>query len=262
MKKFLLLALGSVALLGLPAAAMAQDAQPQMLFVYQETVKPSMVQEYEASAKEFVKQLTAVQADFAYQTVSTSEFDYFYVVPVDGFAGMGTMFQNFEGMMQKLGQDAIMKMQESTAKSVVHGANYAIMLRNDLSVNVEATEISTAQPFRKYYWWHVIPGMEAQFEGVVKEYAALYKSRQAGPGFRVYQIVMGPELPLYLAVAAAEDEAAWAARSKMMDEKLGYDLQQIYMKALKYTQKLRIQEGTVRPDLAYPQPMGETGGSN
>ncbi len=263
MKKMPFLVLASVALLGLPGAATAQGGQ--MMFVYQETVKPSMLPEYEAATKDFLKQMKGAQVDpsmFAFQTIATSEFQYLYVMPVDGFAGLGTMFEKFEGMMQQLGQDAVMKMQQSTAKTVTHGSNFAIMLRGDLSVNLEATEISASQPFRKYYWFHVIPGMEDQFEGVVKDYAKLYTSKQAGPGFRMYQVVMGPDLPLYLAVSSAEDEAAWAARDKMINQKLGYEMEQLWMRALKATQRLRVEEGMVRVDLSYPQPMGETGGSN
>ncbi len=263
MKKLSFLSLGALALLGMSGSAVAQDSQ--MMFVYQETVKPSMVQEYEAGTKEFIKAMAGSQLDpaaFQFQTIMTSEFDYFYVMQVDGFAGIDKMYANYQMMMESMGPEHAKKMQNLSSQAVTHGASFAIMLRPDLSYDVASTEISGDMPFRKYWWWHVIPGKEMELEAVAKEYAAMYTKHNVQNGFRIYQVMMGGDLPLYLVVASAKDEAEFVTRNKMLEESMGYEAQQLQMKALKVARKIVIQEGWVRPDLSYPQPMGETGGSN
>lgn len=255
MKRITLLALGA-ALLAPSGAAVAQESsQPSMFFVIQEHVKPSMLQEYEALTKELIGELTAAGvADAQFVTISGPELGYTYVMQVEGFAGIDAAHQAWEAAIAAVGKEKFMEMHGRFGEMMDHSAASVIMLREDLSYLPETVAITGDVPFRKYYWYYTIPGKEMALEAVAKEYAALYESKGIETGWRIYQVVMGPDLPAYLVVLSAESEAAFIARSSEIEQLLGDDVQELYNKSMKTTRRLEVMEGWVRPDLSYPQP--------
>jgi hypothetical protein len=264
MKKLPLFALGTIPLLGLAAPAAAQDAPPQMYFVIQEHVKPSMTMEYEAASKDFIKMLSAAPIEAGsvqFQTIMSPEMGYTYAIPVQGFSGVDKAFGAWEGAMRAVGEEKWMAMDAKSKKAVDYYETSILAMRPDLSYNFEGTAISGDMPFRKYFWWHVIPGKELEAEAVAKEYAALYRAKEMEHGFRIYQAVMGPDLPMYLVVQSAKNEAEFTAREQGMEQMLGEEGMKLQQKSMAVTRKMVIQEGWVRPDLSFPQPKSETGGS-
>jgi hypothetical protein len=255
MKRLTLLALGAALLAPSGAAIAQEDSQPSMYFVLQEYVKASMLQEYEALMKEMIGELTAAGVtDAQFITISGPELGYAYVMQVEGFAGIDATHQAWEAAIAAVGPEKFMEMHGKFGEMMDHSAASVIMLREDLSYLPETVAITGDTPFRQYYWYYTIPGKELAMEAVAREYAALYESKGIESGWRIYQVMMGPDLPAYLVVLSAESEAAFIARSSEIEELLGDEVKELFNKSMKATRRLEVMEGWVRPDLSYPQP--------
>ena len=257
MKRLLLLTLVAAPLIGLSGPAAAQEsAPPVMYWVYQEFVKPSMLQEYEAAAKEMIDVMGSVSASGSveYIAISGSQFDYAYVMPIDGFAGIDKIWQEWSAMVEAIGQEKWAEIEASSSKAVDHAQSTVLMLREDLSYNLEMTALTTDRPFRAYTYWFGIPGKTSELEGVAKEYAELYEAKGLDHGWRIYQTVMGPDQPVYLVVETAADEADYHATAKKNREALGDEGMKLNQKALKYARRVEEQHGWIRPDLSFPPP--------
>jgi hypothetical protein len=132
---------------------------------------------------------------------------------------MADLFANWEAATSQIANWA--ELEARSAECVDHAAASLIVLRPDLSYMAESTPISGERPFRKYYWWYAIPGKEQELEEVAKAYVELYESKGIDMGFRLYQTVMGPELPTYLVVENAASEADYHAQSAEVQAALG-----------------------------------------
>ncbi|MEE9133538.1 MAG: hypothetical protein V3U13_08260 [Gemmatimonadota bacterium] len=262
MRRVLLLALVAIPVLGLSGPATAQEAEeygpPEMFWVYQEYVKPAMLQEYEAATKDLIDLLASSQeatSSIEFITISGSEFSYSYVIPVEGFGGIDEAWKSWQAAMEAAGRDKFSEIEARTAKAIDHAESSVLMLRADLSYMVEATALTADKPFRMYHYWYAIPGKESELEGVAKEFAALYKAKGIDHGWRIYQAVMGPDLPMYLVVETAADEADYHATVKKVEEMAGEEGMKLNQKALKFARNIVIQHGWIRPDLSFPQTL-------
>jgi hypothetical protein len=255
MRRIALLPLAGVLLLGLSGPAPAQEySQPPMYWVFQDFVPPAHMQEYEAVAKEMVDMFSSAGVtDVQWITVSGPETGYAWVIEIEGFEGIGKAWQNFEAAIETVGPEKFMELHARFGEAMDYATSSVIMLRPDLSYRLEDTALTTDRPFRMYNWYFAIPGKEEKLEGVAKDYIALYESKGIEHGWRVYQIVIGQELPAYLVVQTAMDEADYHARAKEIEEMAGEEGYQLSLKAMKYTRRIEINSGWIRPDLSFPQ---------
>ena len=91
-------------------------------------------------------------------------------------------------------------------------------------------------------------------ERVAKAYVELYESNGIEHAFRTYQVVMGPDLPAYLIVESADNEADyWAAMSEVQ-ELVGEEGKALSQEGMQYMRRLEINSGWVRADLSYLPP--------
>lgn len=262
-KLALTLSLATVTL-GVSGTATAQDqGPPQMYYIVQEFVKPPMMQQYEAAGKAFLKDLAATamaKETIRFTTVSGTEVGYIYVVPVNGWAGLGKAFQDWEAAGKAMGQEKWMQHMARSSVAVEHSATSVLMTRIDLSYLPETAALTPDRPYRHYTWWYVIPGKETDIEAVAKEYVALYQSKNIKTGWRVLQAVVGPDLPMYLVVSTAANEAAYFAEEQRIRDMTGGEWQRLNEKAMQFARRLEINDSWIRPDLSFP-PMEQQVGA-
>lgn len=261
MRRLVPAVLALIVWLGMPLGLAAQEyGPPQMYWVLAEHVKPSMLQEYEAATKEMIQLLASVPdaaSKVGFTTISGPEVGYAYVITVEGFSGMDKAWQNWEAMIDAAGRDKFMAIQAKASAATDYAESFVLMLREDLSYLLESTALTAERPYRMYHYWYAIPGKEQQVEAVVKEYVELYKAKGMTTGWRVYQAVMGPDLPMYLVVETAKDPADYYASQKKVMSALGKEGDELEKKGLKYGRRIEIREGWIRPDLSFP-PMTRT----
>jgi hypothetical protein len=261
MRRLSLLPLAAVLTFGLAGRAPAQEYdQPPMYWVLQEYVQPAQMQNYEAVTKEMIDLLSSAgDTDVQFITISGTETGYIYVIPVDGFEGIGKAWQSWEAAVEAVGQERFMELHARFGETMDYSTSSVLLLRPDLSYRLEDTELTAERPFRMYHWYFAVPGKEQELEGVAKDYIALYESKGIEHGWRIYQIVLGQELPAYVVVETAMDEAEYHAAAKQRQEMLGEEGYQLSMKAMQYTRRIEVNNGMIRPDLSFPQAMTTAG---
>jgi hypothetical protein len=222
--------LAGLAALLLPAVAAAQEEDgPQMFFVHQEVVKPSMVAEYEAAADDWVEMMRGSEAangKIAYYAYSGPQIGYVYVLPIDDFADFAEIGEAFDAVAEEIGEPW-----------------------------KEAGERSNTAAH--WDFWYALPDKTEDLEAVAKEFVELYVSKGLDTGWNVYQAITGGDLPLYVVSVLAKDEADFHANEARLNEIVGAEAEKLGMKALKAARRVEPFIGWFRPDLSYPQEGGE-----
>lgn len=259
MRKLAPLALAALAFAS--AAGAQEQAAPQMVFVVQDVVSPAHMAAYENGTKAFIRDLAATpgtRETLQWTAVSGPEFGYYYVVPIESWAGLGEGMAAWEAAGAAMGPKWMEHM-VTNQSHVEETATSVMMLRPDLSYNLERAALAPENAYRNYTWWYIQPGKTAEAEAVAREYIDLFRARGLADGWRVYQTVLGPEQPVYLVVVAAPDREAYRARDAEISETLGEAGMQLEAKAMTVARRVAMSEGWLRPDLSFPpapQQMG------
>ncbi len=251
-------ALAGAAVLAVAGPASSQEYEaPEMYWVYREYVKPGQMEAYEAAAKDMIKLLgsTEASAPVSYMAVAVSDFSYAYVIPIEGLGGLDKAWKDWGAAVQAAGPEKFAAIEARSAPTVRRSETSVIVLRPDLSRMVEETALTAERPFRAYHFFYAIPGKEKELESAVKEMIALHDSKGIEHGWRIYQTMMGADLPLYIGVETAADEAAYHATMKKVHAKLGEQGERLHARALKAARRIDRISGWIRPDLSFPPTM-------
>jgi hypothetical protein len=109
-------------------------------------------------------------------------------------------------------------------------------------------------PMRHYDWVYPIPGMERDFEGLLKEWIAAYRSHGLGTGWVVYQAVTGDELPAYVIATPAKDRADYEEDGKTVQKALGDEGDALWRKTMGMMRDSRQVDAWMRPELSVVPP--------
>lgn len=255
MAKHRMRAAAAIALLSVPGAAGAQEATT-MFWVYQEHVRPAMVAEYEDATRDLVglfESAGEAAASVSWTTISSMETGYFFAIPIESFGGIDETWQAWMGAVEAAGRENFDRIDERVNESLDRASSFVIALRPDLSYLPETVSLDSELPYRKYYWWYITPGLEEEFESAAKSFIDLYRSHGIETGWRIYQFVMGDDMPAYLVVDRAAGPYEYEARDRETMEKLGAEAQALGARAMKTARRMEITDGWVRPELSFPQ---------
>jgi hypothetical protein len=253
--------LAGLAALLLPAVAAAQEEDgPQMFFVHQEVVKPSMVAEYEAAADDWVEMMRGSEAangKIAYYAYSGPQIGYVYVLPIDDFADFAEIGEAFDAVAEEIGEPW-KEAGERSNTAADHFESGFYVHRPDLSYEPANPRLGEGEA-RMVHWdfWYALPDKTEDLEAVAKEFVELYVSKGLDTGWNVYQAITGGDLPLYVVSVLAKDEADFHANEARLNEIVGAEAEKLGMKALKAARRVEPFIGWFRPDLSYPQEGGE-----
>ncbi len=259
--------LAAAALLTVPLAFTsielgAQQAHPTYL-VYQDYVKASMIPQYEEMMRQLLGELAdgPVRDQIQFVTIDGPELGYAYVIPIEGSAGIDVFRQAFQTGVANIEADSWSAMQARMRAAVDYRKSIVIELRPNLSYLAETVEMDAELPFRKYHWYYVVRGEEAQFEKVAMDLVDLYSRFDIQRGFRIYEITLGDDLPSYVMVERAESEADYATRTATIQLAVGNDADALFGRILQFTRRIEVMEGVIRPELSFPPfELASTGG--
>jgi hypothetical protein len=252
MKKALILGVAAAGILALPSLATAQEqgTPPPMLFVYTDNVAPAHMAQYEAAVKEAVGKVMATAEGAKLDWIAASGMGswYLYAFPMQTMADMVTINQDWEAAVKAAGGPAIF------AKSdlLVEYADAAIVVfRPDMSyIPANPSEAERAGNFRHWTFWHPLPGKAQELEAVAREFVALYQANNMDSGWRMYQRIIGSELPAYIVASTGMSPADYHATSDAANAKLGAEAEALFQKAFAITRRVETRDGMMRPDMA------------
>jgi hypothetical protein len=249
----------SLALLLPSGAALAQGQTPQgqLWALHQETVKPSMVAQYEAASKEFVAAVSKYRpaADFGWIALASEQYVYTFVTPIKDWNGLNGIEQAFMAVGKKMGMEKWMDLWkrgfapvESVREVVAFepaGSGY-----RPASPRLKDEEIV----FFHYDFYYVMPGHEEEADAVARDFAALFKKKNIPDGYRLYKALSGPELPLIVVQVGARDGADYYASNARALAALGEEGQALFARAFAITRRFDSHNARLRLDLSLPPP--------
>jgi hypothetical protein len=242
----LILLLGSFCVL--PAIAQAQDQKPQLFYVYDFVVKPAMVSQFEAAVKREIE----LGHPSPYNTFSTDDFHYYFVMPIQNFARIDSMEKADDEWSAKIGKeklDALMKSYEGTFEYYKAGV---IRFLPELSY---APKLTTPKPEEgNYMSWgfaSVEFGKGKEFRDVLKQWVALYDSNKIPMGWNTFVGVMGVEIPLFIWAERAKSAAQYYADGDKATKTIGEaKVTELWNKTMAVCRKFESKTGWARPELS------------
>ena len=229
-----------------------------MYVVRAEHVKPARVVDYEDQTRRWLADAASELGDEVQWTmIYGSEIGYAHVAPVSGFAQLDRLRGKFPTGNASL-EDRWDRLPVGQSPPVEWLESYVLELRPDLSYLPRTVDFDPTLPFRKYHWYHLIPGRQSAFEDIARQLVSLYGRHGIEQGFRIYEVLLGQDLPIFVLVERAEDEVDYASRAAGIRMQLGGLGDALFGRVLEYTRHLEVNEGMTRGELSYPPIMAET----
>lgn len=251
MKRWMLFPLAILMLI--PASLVAQDdAAPTWWAVIAEHVEPADVMAFEAAAAEGFEMIEANAPEgMVYYTLSGPETGFMYAIPMTGMADFMSLNEQWMGMINEIGWEKWEDMSaESDAMVENRSMNFYVEMPGQ-SYHPPGFEDSLGdKPVRHYDWLYPKPGMEDEFNEVMKEWVALYEEMGFEQGWTAYQAITGEDLPLVVLITPAKSAGAYYMMSEEIDGKLGEEGQKLMAKSLALMRNFEHNEATFRPELS------------
>ncbi|HSP86943.1 MAG TPA: hypothetical protein VLN45_02325 [Ignavibacteriaceae bacterium] len=245
--------LSSLLLLIFSITMIAQEELPdrELLLFHEDVIYPYMQEKYENAAKNFNAMLKEANVKDDVRVLQQEYFTYTYITPVKDFDGLSTYMKSEE--MDKIDEDKMKKVMSGFDGCYASHKDYLMSLRNDLSYKPKyGLDPSEGMNFRHIDYIWVIPGKEEEMTTILKEYKALYESKNIEEGYRIYFGRMGTDGPLAIIVQPAKGRTDWAMLSDRQDEELGKEGSDLLNRVMSITQKFEHKNGEMRTDLYYP----------
>lgn len=218
-------------------------------WVHQDNVKPSMVAEYEKITKEFNAACKEHNVQTSWITVTTSDFKYLYVTPIENMADLDQ--RPFADMAKEMGDD-FGKMFERFDKCYDSHGGYIITLDEDLTYMPDGISLTQeGQNHRKYYYLYYTPENQAKLREGMKAIKEMFASKESKEYYRIYRSGFGTMESYYMVAISAKDEIDSATRGKANDELLGDGRHEVFANLMKYVSRFEELSGEIRPDLGY-----------
>jgi len=236
----------------LPAAIYPQDAQPELYLVGDFLVDTSRVAEYEAAVKDLLANLEKHGFPFRLDTSTTDDGHYYVIYPLKNYAGADAWFKAWAELGQKIGAENLQALHRRIVAAEIERVYQFWTSRPDISFLPEKERLKPEEI--GYYTWDfvwLVPGKEAEFEAVNKEWIALSKAKRARDPFLTLAGDLGTEMPVYLWIEYGKSAADYAAAEEKFWKAMGEEGAALSKKTRALIRKTDSKTGQYRPDLSY-----------
>lgn len=242
----------SICLISSVTIVQGEDEKPQLTIVFENNVKPSEFQKYEEAVKEQWGLFAEVEYPFQIYAYSSDDFHYYFAMPIENHAGIDEIFKADGVAMEKLGMERWQAIMKSYAGTFEYNRAWLLYYRPDLSY-APAQEMSKPEEINFIYWGYAYLdwGKEGEFEDILKQFAALYKSENYPLGFSTHQGAIGTDMPYYFWSMMGKSRAEFWGEVERADNKIGDRGTELWHKLLSCLRKYEIKTGQPRPDLSY-----------
>ena len=248
---FLMLGL-VVSLCALTTLAQADEQKAQLFFIEEAVVKPSMVDKYEAHAKEAIGLCVKYGLPFPFYAFTTDDLHYYFVWPIENYASLDSLFKALGGWVEKMGDEnwqALVKSGEGTHEYMKWSI---IRHRPELSYTPEKPRLKPEEAnFVVWIFCYVQPGKEREFEEICKEWVTLYKRKNIPEKFDTYAGDIGTDMPFYFLTGRAKNAIDFYIQDEKEQEILGEEYMALLRKTLATLKELKFKTGWFRSDLSY-----------
>jgi len=225
----------------------AQEQKLQLYSITEVVVKPAMVAQYEAAVKKEIE----LGYPFPVEAYSTDDFYYYFLVPIENYAGIDAMNKAEADWDAKVGEEfqKLMKNVEGTFDYYRHGVIRSIP---ELSYAPKKPRFKLEE--QKFITWgfaYVEFGKEKEFADICKQFVEVSKSKDTSIGWNMFVVESGAELPFYFWAEGGKSAAEYYAENEKVMKKMGEEkFAELWNKCLATLRKYETKTGRPRPDLS------------
>jgi len=234
--------------------AQAQAPAGQLYGVHREHANPAKIADYEKTSHEFAaamkdSKITAFPANFI--TWSYDDLTYDYVAPMADMNDLAKVPATFAELAGKMGAEKFGDLMSRANPTIQSWDDVVIRERPDLGYAPEKPRVSKEETGAvRFDYYYLQPGKETELDQLAKDWRALATAKGIRDGYRVFESVTGPGLPLFVVATPGKDAAdltaAWNANVKTG----GAEWQALMARTLGLCRKFETKVGTWRGDLS------------
>jgi len=249
----ILLILGLALFLGAwPAHVRSQETQPQLYLIGDFLVDVSRAAEYETALKELMGNLEKHAFPFPIHIDSTDDGHYYALYPMKSYADVDGWFKAWDELAQKMGPENVQAIHGRIVAAEIERVYTFWRFRPDISFLPEKERLKPEEI--GYYTWDyvwLIPGKEAEFEAVNKEWIALSKAKKARDPFLTYVGDLGTKMPVYVWIEYGKSASDYTATEEKFWKAMGEEGAALSKRTRALIKKMESKTGRYRPDLSY-----------
>jgi len=228
--------------------SVAQQAAPVNLLIFEETVSPSDMAAFARVQQQAVDLWKKHSFDVPVYCYSTDDNMFYWVVPVENFGSIDTVFTKSAALTKKMkeedGFDGDKAFRDlSTSRSLVVRWSPGLSYHPSGSMN--------QSPDKGYVEWsfsYLKQGHEAEAAAAVKKYIDFYKKVNEPYEWDVYVATLGYETPLWIMMTRSESPEALKKQEGELYKKYSKELEEIWSELALHIRKIDNKTGWYRPD--------------
>jgi hypothetical protein len=247
-KSAVLVAVGFFAVLFvLSGVAGAQEKKSLLYSIEEIVVKPAMAARFEAAVKKEIE----LGYPYAFECYSTNDFHYYFLVPIENYAGIDALNKTEGEWAAKMGKEyqALMKSVEGTFEYFRSGV---VRFLPELSYAPKKPRLKPQE--EKFINWglaYVEFGKEKEFADVCKQFVEICTSKGTSIGWNMFMAESGTEMPFYFWAETGKSPADYYTESERNMKKIGEEKNtELWGKLITTLRKFEFKAGGPRPDLS------------
>jgi hypothetical protein len=232
----------------------AQTPAGQLYGVHREHANPAQLAQYESTSHEFAtamkeSKISSFPANFI--TWSYDDLTYDYIAPMADMNDLAKVPATFAELAGKMGEAKFGDLMSRANTTIQSWDDVIIRERPDLGYAPDKPRVSReGTGVMRFDYYYLQPGKEIELDQLAKEWRALATAKGIRDGYRVFESVTGPGLPLFVVATPGKDAAdltaAWNANVKTG----GAEWQALMARTLGLCRKFETKVGTWRGDLS------------
>jgi hypothetical protein len=256
MKKFasaLVLGLAFCQSYSLLRASQDVPPPPALYLMADIKVEVAKVPYYEAALKSLIAALHECGFPVVFDTYATDDSRYYIIYGLEsGYGAVDGLHGAWRDAAAKIGPAKLQALQARITDGELERVFRFWTFRTDLSFLPVPERLKPAEI--GYYTWDyvwLVPGKEAEFEALNREWMALSAARKARDPFMTYQGGYGNEEPVYVWFEYGKSAADYALTEEKFWKSLGDAGAALSKRTRALIRKMETKTGRYRPDLSY-----------
>ena len=254
-KRPVVFVLGLTFALSFGALTASQDAPPPPSLYLMADIQVEVARdpEYEAALKNLIAVLKETAFPAAFDTYATDDSRYYLIYGLEsGYGAIDGLHKAWRDLASRLGPEKF---------QALHGRLTALessrilrtwTFRTDLSFLPVPERLKPGEA--GYYTWDyvwLVPGKEAEFEALNREWKTLSAAHKARDPFMTYQGGIGNEEPVYCWFEYGKSAADYALAEEKFWKSLGAEGAALSKRTRALIRRMETKTGRYRPDLSY-----------
>ena len=242
----------SVLALAPPAGLFSQEPAPQLYLMTDILVDVSRAAEYESGLKDLIAALDKHGFSIRFDTYSTDDNRYYIIYGLENYAGVDRWKAAWRDVSQKVGPSEFQALRRRMAAAALEWDYRFWVFRTDISY-LPQNERLKPEDIGYYTWDYVwlVPGSEAEFEALNKEWISLSRSHGARDPFLTYAGDLGSDGPVYCWFEYGRSAADYALAEEKFWKSLGDEGAALSKRTRALIRRTESKTGRYRADLSY-----------